>query len=157
MRQITLMIALVGALFGGPALADNGDLVVTDARSRATPPTVANGVGYLAIENRGDSADRLIGAETERAETVELHETRQDGEIMRMRPLPEGIELPSGERVTLEPGGRHLMLVGLKTPLMAGETVPLTLDFERAGKLTIELQVEPLVPGREPMQHEGHN
>ena len=124
-------------------------------------PTVAGqkaGGGYLTLENRGRSADRLLSARSSAAERVELHSMQMDGDVMRMRQL-EAIELEPGARVELKPGGMHLMLVGLKAPLAKGAKVPLTLRFEQAGEVRVELQVEQGAPaphgatGHAPHQH----
>ena len=85
--------------------------------------------------------DRVVSASSPVAERVELHETIRDGDVMRMREV-EAIELPAGQTVELKPGGLHLMLMGLKAPLKAGETVPVTLKFEKAGDVTVQLNVE---------------
>jgi hypothetical protein len=87
---------------------------------------------------RSTAADRLVSAGTPVADTTELHTTVRDGDVMRMRPVA-GIDLPAGRPVALSPGGLHVMLLGLRAPLKEGETIPLTLTFERAG--TIEVRV----------------
>ena len=98
------------------------------------------GVGYVILTNRGESADALVSASTPAAESVEFHESMLVDGMSRMRPRSE-IPLPAGATVKLQPGGLHLMLVGLKTPLVEGARVPLTLEFRKAGRITVEISV----------------
>lgn len=117
-----------------------GGLAVTQPWARFTAPGAANGAAYLVIRNNGAEPDRLIGAATPRAAKVELHESAMEGEVMTMRPR-EAIEIKPSETVRFEPGGLHIMLFGLSAPLKEGEAFPLTLRFEKAGALTIEVEV----------------
>lgn len=129
-----------------PVLAQEfraGDLRIERPWSRATPPAAKVGAGYLALVNGGAAADRLVAASSPAAGRVEIHEMRMDGSIMRMRELAQGLPVPAGGTVELKPGGYHLMLMELKAPLAVGTNVPVTLVFERAGKVEIELKVEP--------------
>jgi len=119
-----------------------GDLVLTDGFSRATLPNAPVAGGFVTITNTGSADDRLIAANSDVAGHVEVHEMAMEGQVMRMRGLPEGLPIPAGETVTLKPGGYHLMLMDLRQPLTEGETVSVTLTFERAG--TVEM---PLVIG----------
>jgi copper(I)-binding protein len=114
---------------------------VENAWTRATPPGARVGVGYLTI--RSSTADRLVGASSPAAARVELHVTEKKGEVMRMREV-KGYDVPAGGSFELAPGGAHLMLVDLKAPLKEGTKVPLTLRFERAGEVKVELQVRAL-------------
>ncbi len=98
------------------------------------------GAGYLTLRNSG-AADRLVSARAAIATTVELHTHIHDNGVMRMRPV-EAIDVPANGTVTLEPGGLHLMLLELKQPLRQGETVPVTLVFERAGEVQVQLAVQ---------------
>lgn len=107
-------------------------------------PTVSGqpaGGGFLVLHNRANTADRLLAASTPAAERVELHSMKMEGDVMRMRQV-EGIDLPAGATVKLEPGGLHLMFMGLKAPLTAGSRVPLTLRFEKAGEVRVDVAVE---------------
>ena len=99
------------------------------------------GAGFITIRNAG-AADRLLSASTPAAGRTEMHTMLRDGDVMRMRELPE-IAVPAGGAVTLAPGGLHLMLIGLTRPLEVGEQVPITLVFERAGAVTVNLAVQP--------------
>ena len=110
-------------------------------------PTVAGqsgGGGFLKITG-GSAPDRLLGARAGVAKAVELHTMQMDGNVMRLRPV-EGIAVPAGQAVELKPGGLHLMFMGLNEPLKAGARFPLTLRFEKAGELTIEMKVSPTPP-----------
>jgi copper(I)-binding protein len=119
-----------------------GDLVISQAWSRATPGGAKIGGGYLTIENRGSAPDRLTGGSTEVAGKVQLHEMAMNDGVMKMRPLDKGLTIEPGKTVKLAPGGHHLMLVDLKHPLKQGEQVPITLEFEKAGKVNVTLDVQ---------------
>lgn len=137
--------AAICMLAAHPAAAhgyDAGDLQVRHPWTRATPPGAQVAAGYLEIRNSGRQPDRVVGASTPVAERVELHVVARDGDILKMREV-KGFEVPARQRLTLRPGGSHLMIVGLTRPLVKGERIPLTLRFERAGELQIELEVQP--------------
>ena len=122
-----------------PAAAD--DISVKQAWSRATPKGAQVASGYLTIENRGASADKLISVATPAATKIEIHEmTTHDG-IMVMRPIEGGLTIPPGASVTLAPGGSHLMFIGLSAPFSEGERVPAALMFEKAGKIDVTFDV----------------
>ena len=110
-----------------------GSIDVIDPWSRATPKGASVGAGYMKITNNGSTADRLIGGSSEIAPTFEIHEMSMEGGIARMRPVKGGLEIKPGETVELKPGSFHVMLVGLKKPLAAGEHVSAKLVFEKAG------------------------
>lgn len=95
---------------------------------------------YFVIRNRGSQADRLVAATTAVAGRVELHETRQEGDMMRMVPV-QAVEIPAGGEVVFKPGGLHVMLMDLKRDLKVGDSFELTLKFERAGELTVTVPV----------------
>ena len=116
--------------------------------ARATAPGATTGVVFFTISNAGNTTDRLLRASTPIAARVALHQMAVDEGMMKMRAVPS-LELRPGARLELQPGGYHLMLLGLKQPLKAGEKFPITLIFERAGALTVPVQVEALgaVPG----------
>lgn len=116
-------------------------LQISQAWSRATPPAAITGAGYLTIRNTGKSADRLVGGSTPVAAKLEIHEMSMTGGVMRMRPVKGGLAIAPGQSVILKPGGYHLMLIGLKRPLKAGERLPVTLTFERTGAVETELEV----------------
>src|SRR5258707_8737236 len=137
--------AAVLAYFLAPALAEEvkaGDLVITQAWSRATPGGAKVGGGYLTIQNKGSAADRLIGGAADVADKVQVHEMATTNGVMTMRPLDKGLSIEPGKTVKLAPGGYHLMLLDLKSPLKQGDKVPVTLEFEKAGKVKLSLDVQ---------------
>ena len=137
--------AALFALLGAPAHAQEvkaGDLVITQAWSRATPGGAKIAGGFLTIENKGAAPDRLIGGSGDIAGKVEIHEMAMNNGVMTMRPLDKGLAIEPGKTVKLAPGGYHLMLMDLKNPLKQGDKVPLTLEFEKAGKVTLSLDVQ---------------
>jgi copper(I)-binding protein len=123
------------------ATHEHGALRISQPWSRATAAGMPMGVAYLNITNLGKKADALIAASTPAAARVEMHHTTLVDGMARMRPLRE-IAIAAGATVKIEPGGIHLMLVDLKAPLVAGEPVPLTLEFRVAGRVTVELDVK---------------
>src|SRR5712671_7807507 len=137
--------AAVLAYFLAPALADEvkaGDLVITQAWSRATPGGAKVGGGYLTIQNKGSVADRLIGGSADVADKVQVHEMATTNDVMTMRPLDKGLSIEPGKTVKLAPGGYHLMLLDLKSPLKQGDKVPVMLEFEKAGKVKLTFDVQ---------------
>jgi copper(I)-binding protein len=137
-------VALLVSLCAAPACAQEvkaGDLVITQAWSRATPGGARIGGGYLTIENKGTTPDRLIRGSGEIASKIEVHEMSMKNGVMTMRPLDNGLTIEPGKTIRLAPGGFHLMLFDLKSPLKQGDKVPVTLEFEKAGKVTLSLDV----------------
>lgn len=119
-----------------------GDLVIAHAWSRATPSGAKVAGGYLTIENKGATPDRLTGGSSDVAGRFEIHEMAMNNGVMTMRPLDKGLVIEPGKTVKLAPGGYHLMLMDLKSPLKQGDKVPLTLEFEKAGKVALSLDVQ---------------
>jgi copper(I)-binding protein len=118
-----------------------GDLEISGAFARATLPSAPTGGGYLTIVNTGTTADKLVSATSPTAGAVTLHATNMEGSVMKMRDLPEGIDIPAGGTVVLEPSGLHMMFEHLKQPFVEGKTVPVTLTFAKAGTVAIDLDV----------------
>lgn len=137
-----------------------GNITIDHPWSRPTPPGVPMGVGYMAITNHGDGDITFTSATTPRAQNVSIHESTMKDGTMSMRPLKDGLTIPAGETVELKPHGYHLMLEKLKGPLKEGESIPLTLTFEGAADMNVELNVEPLDGGMQKkdngMDHSGH-
>lgn len=139
--------AMFSYALAAPARAEEvkaGDLVITQAWSRATPNGAKIGSGYLTIENKGAVADRLIGGSGEVTDRIEVHEMTVNNGVMTMRPLDKGLTIDPGKTVKLAPGGYHLMLFDLKSPLKQGDKLPVTLEFEKAGKVKLSFDVESL-------------
>jgi copper(I)-binding protein len=126
------------AAAGGPAVTA-GDLELSGAFTRATLPNAPVGGGYLTITNKGTSDDRLVSVSTPVAGTSQIHQMKMDGDVMKMNALPDGLVIPAGGTVRLEPGGYHLMFMDLQEPLVEGQSLSVTLTFEKAG--TVELQL----------------
>src|SRR5262245_18406356 len=148
MKQLTLTIALAAALAStltAPLRAEDvkaGDLLITQAWSRQTPSGAKVAGGYLTVENTGTTADWLISGSGDVAGRIEIHEMAMDGGVMTMRPVEKGLVIDPGKTVKLAPGGNHLMLMDLKSPLKQGDKVPGTLQFEKAGKVSVSLDVQ---------------
>jgi periplasmic copper chaperone A len=106
----------------------------------ARAAAMGNSAAYMILRNGGDTADRLIKAESDVANAVELHKSTMEGGIMKMAPV-ENIEVPAKGQAKLEPGGLHVMLIGLKRELKAGEKIKLKLQFEKAGMQEVEAEV----------------
>lgn len=153
---IRLLIGSFFLAFGFAAFAHDytkGSLHIEHPWSRAMPKGASVGAGYLVIENRGPAADRLISASAAIAGRAEFHEMAVTDGIMRMRPLPNGVEIAPGMSAKFEPGGLHLMFVDLKRPLEKGERIKATLNFEKAGAVEVEFVVETMGGGH---GHQGH-
>ena len=145
----TARLALIFALMLIPiaALAHEyqaGDLHIAHPSSVATPPRAPNGVAYLTIHHGGEKADRLISASTPRADRVQLHQSREADGMAAMEKVDLPLTIAPGTELKLAPGGRHFMLMGIHAPLKVGERIPLTLVFESAGEVEVELAVEAL-------------
>ena len=121
--------------------------------ARPTAPRQETGAAYVDL--RSAAGDRLVRASTPAAARVEVHETRMDGDVMRMREVP-ALDLPPGRTVALAPGGHHLMLVGLKERLMPGQHFPLRLEFDRAAPLDVTVVVAQAGAGGSTGPHTGH-
>jgi periplasmic copper chaperone A len=114
---------------------------VSAAWARPTVEGQRGGGGFLTITG-GAAADKLLGASAEVSKVVELHSMSMDGHVMKMRAV-SAIDVPAGATVKLEPGGLHLMFIDLKAPLQNGKSFPLTLKFEKAGEMTVQVAVRP--------------
>lgn len=125
----------------GPTLAaPESALSVSDVWARTSPMEAANGAAYMVISNAGASDDKLVGAQADVSSTVELHETKEVDGMMSMAPVAS-VAVPAGGQAELKPGGYHVMFIGLKRPLKAGDTFPLTLIFEQAGEVQVQAEV----------------
>jgi periplasmic copper chaperone A len=136
---LTLFTLAPAQAHGGQA----GDVEITHPYATPSLPGVPNGGAYIVrLENKGKVADRLLRASTPMAQRVELHTMTMDGTVMRMREVGE-IALAPGAKVEMRPGmGYHFMLMGLTQPLRVGESFPLTLEFERGGKVEVKVVVQ---------------
>lgn len=141
----TFAVLALASLLALPAAAHEyaiGSLKIGHPYSRAMPPAAPTNAAFFSISNNGKAADKLLGASSPLASTVELHNNLNDSGVMRMRPLAGGISVAPGETLKLAPGGLHLMLLGVKQQPHAGDKFPLTLKFEKAGDISVEVKVE---------------
>ena len=139
-----LLMLLTSAAAGA---APPSDVTVRDAWIRATPPGAPTAAGYVTITNHAISSDRLIGGQTSAAASVEPHQMLMTGGVMRMRPAPGGMAIGASATVRLSPNSDHLMLIGLKRPLVAGQHVKVVLHFRRAGDVPVDFAVRNTAPG----------
>ena len=137
----TILAIAAAILFAMPAWADSSGIKVDQVWARATPGAVKTGAIYLTVTNTGTTPDTLEGvASTPVAEHAGLHEMKMENGVSEMRPV-KSLTIEPGKSVVLEPNGYHLMLTGLKGPLKEGQTVPLTLTFDHAGKQQVTASV----------------
>lgn len=111
---------------------------------RATPPGAKTGAGYVVLRNTGTEADRLIGIETEAAERVTFHQSVTENDMVMMMPIEGGLEIPAGGEYRLGLDGSHAMLEGLTAPIQLGQLIEGTLIFEKAGRVNVTFEVEPV-------------
>jgi len=118
-----------------------GSLKIHEPWARATPKGAPVGGGYMTITNAGTAPDRFIGGSSDISKGFEVHEMSMDNGVMKMRALPNGLEIKPGQTVTLTPAGYHIMFTGLKSQLNKGEHVEATLKFEKAGEVKVQFDV----------------
>lgn len=123
------------------AKAKLGSLVLTDGYLKAMVPGQPVGGGFVTIRNDGKEPDKLVSISTPLSTRGELHEMSMQGSIMKMRKVPDDFAIAPGQTLTMEPGGYHLMFMGMKMPFKAGDTVTVTLTFEKAGKVDLAMPV----------------
>ncbi|MEQ8481607.1 MAG: copper chaperone PCu(A)C [Hoeflea sp.] len=158
----TITIALAAAALGLSATASLahdyklGALEIGHPYARATPPNAPVSGGYLTIRNNGETADRLIGGKAGFADRVEIHEMSMENDVMKMRELADGLEIPAGGEVELKPGGYHIMFIGLDSRMAEGDSRPVTLTFEKAGSIEVDFSVEDINAMRGDMKKDGH-
>jgi copper(I)-binding protein len=138
-KLLALGASLTFCLSAAAAMAQNGDVVITNAWARATPNGAQAAAAYVTVESADD--DRLTGVSTPAAQKAELHSMTMDNGVMKMRQV-DAVDLPAGKPVTLKPGGYHIMLSGLAKPLKEGQSFPLTLSFAKAGPREVTVPVE---------------
>lgn len=132
-----------------------GDLTINHPTIRATTPGAKVAAGYMMVTNNGSSVERIVGGQAEFAGKVELHEMKMVNEVMKMRQLPNGVEIKPGESALFAPGGDHIMFMKLDDALKAGEMRPVMLEFENAGKVTLNFQVKSIADTMK-HKHGGH-
>ena len=139
MRKIALLFILFFALVQFSYADDN--IVIKDAWVREAPPGSSVSAAYMTIENKGES-DTLVSISSELAENVELHTTKVDDNSVATMEMIDILEVPSNKSIELEPGGMHIMLIGLKESLIGKESVDLKLVFDKAGEVEIKAPVK---------------
>lgn len=156
---MTFKAIALGALLAAAALpawagdAKLGQISITNAWARASAGAAPNGAAFLTLTNAGADGDQIVGAHAPVAAHAELHTHEKDGDVMKMRQV-QFIQVPAGKAVSLEPGGLHVMLMGLNAPLKEGGAFPLTLKFAKGGEVTVSVDIK--APGAmAPMA--GHN
>jgi hypothetical protein len=146
MKKLFSSVALViGVLLASSAAAQNtsnAGLAFDTPWVRASAPGQKNGAGYVQIQNKSTQTDRLISATTANVGRVELHTIINENGVAKMRQV-QGIDVPAGASATLAPGGFHIMFMGLNAPFKAGEIVPVTLRFEKAGEVNVNFEIKP--------------
>ena len=154
----TILTTTAAALFALPAFAES-EIAIEDAYARASGMNAKAGAAFFQIMNHGDKDDRLIAAKSDVAKRVELHTHKETADgIMQMMEVEEGFPVAAGGMHALERGGDHVMFMGLNQPFEDGSTISVTLVFEKAGEMTVEIPVDlkrnPMVGG---MKHGNMN
>lgn len=141
--KTTLMAALAATTFALPAFAEGAKIMIEDAYARSAGAMAHAGAAFMMIKNMGDEDDRLIAATSDVAKKVELHtHIEGDGGIMRMVEVEEGFAVPAGGMHALARGGDHVMFMGLTRAMNQGDMVTVTLTFEKAGDVVVEIPVD---------------
>lgn len=143
-KSFMTVVAALTLLVSAPAFADHdhaakGDIHIAGAWAKASIGQVPNGAAFMTIENAG-AADRVVAATSDIADRTELHTHLMENNVMKMRQV-DGIDVPMHGSVMLEPGSYHVMLLGLHAPLVEGDEVSITLEFEKAGTMTVPVKV----------------
>ena len=141
---LTSVVLLLLLLSCGPTHAQASGqttIVVERPWARATPAGARTGVVYVTLINNGSSSDSLVSAATPVADQVQFHSATEENGVSRMREM-RTVDVTPGAKVAFSPGGLHIMVVGLKQPLKEGQTFPLTLTFEKAGKIDVTVPIE---------------
>ncbi|MGL4310432.1 MAG: copper chaperone PCu(A)C [Paracoccaceae bacterium] len=154
--RLNAFVVAAATILAAPAFAQDA-ITITDAYARSSGAMAKTGAAFMVIENHQAEDDRLLSAASDVAERVELHTHKEsvDG-VMQMLEVPEGFPVPANGSHALSRGGDHVMFLGLTRKLEQGETVTVTLTFEKAGEITVDVPVD--MEGGEggAMQHEGH-
>ena len=150
MKSSILFVCIVSLTVGAAAAQEfkAGPLEVDHPWSRATPKGAKVAAGYLTIKNTGTDPDRLVSGTSPVAGKLEFHQMSMDKGVMKMRPVPDGIEIKPGETVELKPNSFHIMMMDLKQPIERGKPFKASLTFEKAGPVEVEFMV--VAPGATP-------
>ena len=140
MRVVRAVLTVLALSVATPVLADDSPIVASDAWARPTLKGTRTGVVYLMLSNHGATSDRLVGVSTPVAERADVHEDVTTNGVMSMASVP-ALDLPAGASTAIEPGRYHIMLIGIKAQLAAGESFPITLTFSSAPPLEVSVAV----------------
>lgn len=143
LRSLTISAALLAISASSFAQSyQAGDMHISNPYARPTVPGQTSGGAYITMENKGTTPDKLVSVASSAAKSVEIHTMSMDGNVMKMREVPN-IEIKPATTVTMKPGGGyHIMLIGINQQLKAGDTITLTLRFEKSGNVDISAVVE---------------
>jgi len=137
---LALALLLAGCSPATPPSYSSAGIAVAAPFSRPAPAG-GTGAGFFSVTNNNTGPDVLVAVESPIAAKVQIHETSTAGGMMRMEELKDGVPLKAGQTVVFQPGGKHVMFIGLVRPLKAGDRIPATLVFRHAGRAPIELVV----------------
>ncbi|WP_422154423.1 copper chaperone PCu(A)C [Vreelandella titanicae] len=154
----TTLLASDNSSHNSESPGNNSKIEVSQPWTRATPPGAGAGGGFITLTNHGDQNDRLVSASSTITNRTEIHTMEMDGDVMRMMPLLNGINIPPGSTVILKPGGLHLMFLELSGSIVEGTFVPVTLEFEHSPSVDVELRVlaAGTFPENKAQSHSGH-
>ncbi len=144
LKPLRLALAATLSLAALHAHAGDTGIVVDDPYARVSRPNGPTGAAFMQITNQGNQDDRLVAARFEGARTTELHTHLMDpaSGVAKMRPVEDGFAIAAGKTISLMRGGDHVMFMGLSAPLVDGETITVTLEFETAGEIVVEIPVD---------------
>jgi periplasmic copper chaperone A len=153
-HHLSGLLALLCMSLSGAAVAQSAanEVTISGAYVRAVPPGQPNSASFMQASNTGNAGHALVGGSSPAAEVVELHTHTMEGGMMRMRQVDK-IDIPAGGDVSLQPGGLHVMLIGLKQNLVPGQDIPLTLKFEDGSEVTVQAPVKKLRMKMKTMNH----
>ena len=155
MKRRILSAALAATLLAAPALAEG--IMIHDAYARASGPNAKAGAAFMQIMNHTDTDDRLVSASADVSKRVELHTHKETGDgVMKMMEVEEGFVIPAGGMHALARGGDHVMFMGLTQSFTQGETISVTLTFENAGAVVVEIPIDNERKANHGMDHSGH-
>lgn len=152
MKKLFAVLATVASLFVASS-AFAADIEIRDAWAKASMGQVRNGAAFMTVINHG-GPDRIVGVRSDLADKTELHTHIMTNNVMKMRRVEGGIDVPMHDKVLFKPGSYHVMFIGLKKPFKEGETVHVTLEFEKAGDVPVMIKImNPMAKGAGGMDH----
>jgi periplasmic copper chaperone A len=140
MKKILALLLASFAVSVSATDVKHGDITIGHPWARATPGAVKNSAAFMVFDNKG-GADKLIGVSGDVARDIQIHTMLTEAGVMKMREI-KSLDIPAKGKTELKPGGLHIMLIGLKDGLKEGQKFPLTLKFEKAGEVTVEVVAE---------------